>query len=142
MIEIDRTLQIDRHVQVTNSREGRYLSFGFFEKDCGIELEFLGWTKLVPQPDKPDYIKGVVKPWECEIPVIDLRTLYGKRPTQMTDTTCIVIFEDSEPYKYFFGMVVGDLSNVINIADGTENRMSPLLLSAKRHLLINPAVKN
>ena len=142
MIMTDRALQIDRQVQVTKSREGKYLSFGFFEKDYGTELEFLGWTELVPKPDKPDYIKGVVKPWECEIPVIDLRILYGKRPTQMTDTTCIVIFEDSEPYRYFFGMVVGDLSNVINIADGTENRMSPLLLSAKRHLLISPAVKN
>lgn len=139
---IQAVMQIDRQIQAAKSREGKYLGFAFLEEDDGMELEVLSWTKLTPQPNKPDYIRGVVNPWGCEIPVIDLRTLYGKGTTELTETTCIVIFEHSEPYKYYFGIVVEELSNVINIADGTENQMSPLLLSAKRHLSVSPMVKN
>jgi len=139
---IQTVTQIDRQMQTAKSREGKYLAFTFFEKDHGMELEFVGWAKLKPQPDKPDYIQGVANPWGCEIPVIDLRVLFGKDATEMTNTTCIVIFEHFESYKYYFGMVVEELSNVINIADGAENKMSSLLLSAKRHLSISPGVKN
>ncbi|MHC4336924.1 MAG: chemotaxis protein CheW [Planctomycetota bacterium] len=139
---IQAKTQIDRQVQKTKSREGKYLAFAFLEKDTGMELEIVGWTKLRPKPDKPDYIRGVVNPWRCEIPIIDLGILYGKGATEISHSACIVIFEHSDPYKYYFGTVVEELSNVINIADGTENKMSSLLLAAKRHLSISPAVKN
>jgi purine-binding chemotaxis protein CheW len=142
IVMIQAVTQIDRQIQATKNREGKYLGFAFLEKDDGMELEVVGWTELTPQPDKPDYIRGVVNPWGCEIPVIDLRTLYGKGTTELTDTTCIVIFEHFESYKYYFGMLVEELSNVINIAEGTENKVSPLLLSAKRHLFVSPTVKN
>ncbi|MHC4640229.1 MAG: chemotaxis protein CheW [Planctomycetota bacterium] len=135
--------QIDDQVKKTaKSQEGEYLAFTFFEKNHGMELEVAGWTKLGPQPDKPDYIRGIVNPWGCEIPVIDLRILYGKGPTEMTSSTCIVIFENPNPCEYYFGMVVAELSNVINIKDGTENKMSSLLLSAKRYFTTNPVETN
>jgi chemotaxis signal transduction protein len=135
-------LQIDNQEQTTKRKEGEYLAFTFFEKSHGMELELAGWTKLGPQPDKPDYIRGVVNAWGCEIPVIDLRILYGKGPTEMTPTTCIVILEQPEQHEYYFGMVVAELSNIINIADGTENKMSSLLSSARRHLSTNPIETN
>lgn len=138
----EAAIQIDRQLQAAESKKGKYLTFTFFEKDHGMELEVVGRTKLRPLPNKPDYIKGGVNPWGCEIPVIDLRVLYGKGTTELTQTTCIIIFEHCESYKYYFAMVVEEISNVINIADGTENKMSPLLLSAKRHFSISPAIKN
>jgi len=139
---IELVLQIDGQVQTAKSKESEYIVFTFFEKNHGMELEFVGWTKLRPQPDKPDYIKGGVNPLSCEIPVIDLKILYGKGPTEMTASSCIVILEHPGPRKCYFGVVVDELSKVINIADGTENKMSPLLLSAKRHLSTNPTIKN
>lgn len=142
MVMVSLALQIVSQLQVAKRKEDEYLTFTFFEKNHGMELEAAGWTKLRPPPDKPDYIRGDINPWGCEIPVIDLKILYGKGPTEMTATTCIVIFKHTETYQYYFGMVVGELSNVINIADGTENKMSPLLLSAKWHLSTNPTVKN
>lgn len=135
-------LQIDNQEQTAKRKEGEYLAFTFFEKSHGMELELAGWTKLGPQPDKPDYIRGVVNPWGCEIPVIDLRILYGKGPTEMTPTTCIVILEQPEQREYYFGMVVAELSKIINITDGTENKMSSLLSSARRHLSTNPLGTN
>lgn len=139
---VETAIQMNGQLQVAESKEGKYLTFTFFEKDLGIKLEVVGWTKLRPLPHKPDYIRGAVNLWGCEIPVIDLRVLYGTGTTEMTSTTCIIIFEHCELYKYYFGMVVEELSNVVNIAEGTENKISPLLLSAKRQLSISPAVKN
>jgi chemotaxis signal transduction protein len=141
-IMIARATRIRKEMLMQEPQEGKHLTFAFLERDLGMELEVVGWTKLKPQPDNPDYIKGTVNPWGCEIPVIDLRVMYCKGPTDMTDRTCIVIFEHSEQYRYYFGMVVEDLSNVINIADGTENKISSLLLSAKRHLSASCEVEN
>lgn len=135
-------LQIDGQIQTAKGKEGEYLAFTFFEKKHGMELEVAGWTELRPLPDKPDYIRGDVNPWGCEIPVIDLKILYGKGPTEMTAKTCFVILKHPDSHGYYFGMVVEELSNIINIADGTENKMSPLLLSAKRHLSTNATGKN
>ena len=135
-------MQIDNQIHTSKGKEGEYLAFTFFEKNNGMKLEVAGWTKLGPRPDKPDYIRGVVNPWGCEIPVIDLRILFGDGPTEMTPTTCIVILEQPDQYEYYFGMVVAELSNIINIKDGTENKMSSLLLSAKRHFSTNPVGKN
>lgn len=134
--------KIDSQEQTAKSKEGEYLAFTFFEKKHGMELEVAGWAKLGAQPDKPDYIRRIVNPWGCDIPVIDLRVLYGKGPAEMTATTCIVIFEQPEPCQCYFGMVVDKLSNIINVSDGTENKMSPLLLSARRHLSTNPMLTN
>ena len=134
--------QIDNQEQTANSKEGEYLAFTFFEKNQGMELELAGWTKLGLLPDKPDYIRGTVNPWGREIPVIDLRILSGEGPTEMTPTTCIVILEQPDQCEYYFGMVVAELSNVINLEDGTENKMSSLLSSARRFLSTNPVEKN
>ena len=139
---IQAVKQGDRQIQAAKSWQGKYLAFAFLERDDGMELEVVGWTELRRKPEKPDYVTGIVDPWGCEIPVIDLRILYGKDSIKMTAKTCIVIFEQREPYKYYFGIVVEELSNVINIADGTENKASPLLLSAKRHLSVSPTIKN
>lgn len=134
--------QGDGRVKTAKSEEGEYLTFTFFEKNDGMKLEVAGWTKLRPLPDKPEYIRGDVNPWGYEIPVIDLKVLYGKGPTEMTSATCFVIFQHPELHEDYFGMVVDGLSNVINLADGTENKMSPLLLSARHHLSTSPVIKN
>ncbi len=134
--------QIDGYKQAARGEEDEYLTLTFFEKNHGMELEVAGWTKLRPLPDKPEYIRGDVNPWGREIPVIDLKVLYGKGPTEMTAKTCFVILRHPELHEDYFGMVVDELSNVINLADGTENKMSPLLLSARRHLSANPMIKN
>ena len=134
-------IQSIRRIQTVRSKESKYLTFAFFEKDEGMQLKVLGWRKLKPESDKPDYVRGTVSPWGLEIPVIDLSALYKKGATKMTSTTCIVIFEHFVTYKYYFGLMVGCLSNVINIAGG-ETKLSPLLLSVKRHLSSRPELSN
>jgi len=130
-------MQVDKKMQVAKSKECNYLTFAFFEKEHGMELEFVGWTHLSApgaQLGRHRCVKGLITPWGGGIPVIDLKFLHGKGSTEMTDSSCIVIFEYSEPYRHYFGIAVEALSNVFNIAEGTENKRSSLLLSARRHL--------
>lgn len=135
-------LPSNNYLKSTGKKEGEYLTLTFFERDYGMEVKIAGWTKLRPQPGKPAYIKGIVNRGGQEIPVVDLNVLYGKGPTQMADSACIVILEGPGPHKYYFGILAEEMSSVINIADGTENKMSSLLSSAKRHLSNHPAEKN
>jgi len=127
----DTVIQIDEKAQVAVSKEGDYLTFALLDKDQGMESALVGWVKLSPQKaqsDKSSFIKGIVNPWGSPIPVLDLKFLHGRGKTEMTDTTCIVIFEYFEPYKYYVGIVVEDLSNVFNITGGPVNGVSPSLL--------------
>ena len=117
--------------QVAQDRIGSYLTFNLTEKDEGIVLKFCGRMELRSLPGRPPFIKGAVNPWGCDIPIIDLQVLYHGRPTPMTTRACIVLFEYHEPHKCYFGTVVGNISSVLNIADGSQNQKSPLLLSAE-----------
>lgn len=102
--------------RITASGADECLTFAIIEKDNGVELKVIGWKALSPQPDEPDYIKGVIPLRGAEIPVLDLEILTGSGRSKMINETCIVLFENPEPYKHYFGIVVEGLPNVITIA--------------------------
>ena len=104
--------------RITASAADECLTFVIVEQAEQVELEVIGWKPLSPQPDEPDYIKGMIPLRGAEIPVLDLEILTGAGRTEMTQETCIVLLENPEPYKHYFGIVVEGLSNVINIAHG------------------------
>lgn len=107
--------KIDKELQTAKKKEGEYLTFTFFEGEdkSGPELRAVGWTKLLAQAGRVKYIKGVVKLWGREIDIIDLSVKYGRCPTELTEKSCIVVFEYTDHY---LGMVAEDISRVINIA--------------------------
>ena len=127
-----------KRIQENKSTNSEYLTFGFFDKGHGMKLEFIDWTQLQTQPDKPDYIRGYIYPWGSKIPVIDLKFLYDRKTTEILATSCLVIFEHCVTYKYYFAIAVEELSNVINLAGGKENEKSSLLISARNYLSKNP----
>ena len=108
-------VQIDERVQAARSKEGKYLTFAFLGKGHNkkMQLEIVGWTKLEVRSDKSEHVKGIVNLWGHEILVIHPKTSSGIDTAEMTDTTCIIIFEFSERY---LGMVVTAISRVMNIA--------------------------
>ena len=108
-------VQIDEQVQAAKSKEGKYLTFAFPEKGRNkkLQLEVVGWTEFEVRSDKSDHVKGIVNLWGHEIVVVHPKTLSGRDTAEMTDTTCIIIFEFSERY---LGMVVNAISRVMNIA--------------------------
>lgn len=109
------TVQIDEQVQAARSKEGKYLTFAFLDKGRNkkLQLEVVGWTQLEVRSDKSEHVKGIVNLWGHEILVIHPKTSSGRDTAEMTDTTCIIIFEFSERY---LGMAVPTISRVMNIA--------------------------
>ena len=131
---------IIKWLQVVNKRATKYLTFLFFEKNREAKLEFVGLSKLYNKERTFHPIKGFIgfiRLWGHDIPVVDLKLSCNNRRIGIKETSCIIIFEHSKGRKYHFGMIVDDITNIINLAEVTEDQMMPILLSAKRHLLNN-----
>lgn len=108
----ETVVQIDEQMQVAKSKNSKYLTFIFFERDHGLDLEVVGWTRFQEQTDVYGNVRGIVRLWEYEIP-----TMLASNSTCLTETSCIIIFEYSEPYRHYQGIVVDAFSNVMNIAE-------------------------
>ena len=131
-----------KEAQIIENGIDSHLMFGLVETDRGILLEFQGLVELITLPNDLPSVRRVVNPWGYDIPIIDVEFLYKGGPTDMTSRACIVVFEYCESHKYHFGMIVADISEILDVADCTESQTSPLLLSAKRYLFVRPVVKN
>jgi len=107
------SVQIDEQIQITKSKESKYLTFAFLEKDYGLELEVVGWTWLQIPVNKPENIMGVIHLWGNEIPVRQPLIFHDQDPATM----CIVVFEYREPFRHYIGMPLDGISNVMNIAE-------------------------
>ena len=109
--------RITRSAQASKSKEGKYLTFAFFERDGALQLDVVGWTPFELQPGNSGIV-GMVHLCGREIPVKDLhRLLQDGEKSQIADTTCIVIFEYSEPCKEYLAILVEEISNVMAIAE-------------------------
>ena len=113
---------IIKWLQVVNKKATKYLTFLFFEKGREAKLEFIGLSKLYNKErtfhPRKGFI-GFIRPWGHDIPVVNLKLSCNN---QVKETSCIVIFEHSKGHKYHFGMIVDDITNVINLAEVTEDQ--------------------
>ena len=110
-------VQIDEQMQAAKSKEGKYLTFAFRRTVHGLKLEVAGWTQLRVPPDIPDSTMGIVNLWGYNIPVKKVKFPHGDCDTELTETTCIVIFEYSKTYKYYLGIMAATIASVLNIAE-------------------------
>ena len=109
----ETVVQIDEQMQIAKSKEGKYLTFVFLEKDYGMELEVVGWTRFQVPVNKPENVMGVIHLWGNEIPVKRSIIFHDQYPATM----CIVIFEYREPFRHYLGTTFDGISNVINLAE-------------------------
>jgi len=135
MCDMRKVIQIDEQVQAAKSKEGRYLTFAFFEKGNGSELKVVGWTQPRIWEGKPDTIIGLIKPWGHGIPVKKINYPRGTDITGMPETTCIVIFEYHKPYKYYLAITAESIAHVMNIAekDATATVITETMISNGHH---------
>ena len=110
---------IDEDMQKAMSTEGRHLTFTLLEQgpNKALKLEVAGWAELKSRSNEFPIIAGTIKLLGYEIPVVYSGILHNKESFQMKGTECIVIFEYSEPQKYFLGCMVDEISNVWNIVE-------------------------
>ena len=78
--------------------------------------EIIEYGNLTEVPRMPDFIRGVINLRGAVVPVIDLGARFGKRPTDITRRTCIVIVEVSNGEEtQDIGVMVDAVNEVLEI---------------------------
>jgi purine-binding chemotaxis protein CheW len=81
--------------------------------------EIIEYGELTEVPTMPEAIRGVINLRGSVVPVVDLSARFGRRRTEISRRTCIVIVEvESDERKYDLGVVVDAVSEVLEMAPG------------------------
>lgn len=79
-------------------------------------MEIIEYGNLTEVPMMPDYIRGVINLRGSVVPVVDLAARFGRKGTELTRRTCIVIIEvESDQDKQVVGVVVDAVNEVLEI---------------------------
>jgi len=110
----------EQDVNVTASREGKYLTFSMAAEEYGIGIlkvkEIIGLMAITVIPQTPPYVKGVINLRGKIIPVVSLRLKFGMAEIDYTDRTCIIVVEVKTSTGHVqMGIVVDAVSEVLNI---------------------------
>ncbi len=111
---------IDKAIQATSIKTGKYLTFTLEEEEYGIGIlkvkEIIGMMPVTSVPRTPDFVKGVINLRGKVIPVIDLRLKFTMGEIPYTDRTCIIVVEiESDASTVLIGIVVDAVSEVLNV---------------------------
>ncbi len=111
---------IEQKNEVSNSREGKYLTFSLSGEEYGVGIlkikEIIGVMPITSVPRTPDFVSGVINLRGKVIPVIDLRKKFGMDGIDNTERICIVVMEISGPAgSIFMGIIVDSVSEVLSI---------------------------
>jgi purine-binding chemotaxis protein CheW len=104
----------------TDSRAGKYLTFGLGREEFAIQVmrvrEIMGVQEITAVPQMPEYVKGVINLRGKVIPVVDLRLKFGMSAQEYTQRTCIIVVQiDHDDTKLLTGVVVDEVSEVLTL---------------------------
>lgn len=108
---------------VTAQDPQQYLTFMLGGEVFAIGIlaikEIIEYGNLTEVPMMPDYIRGVINLRGSVVPVVDLSARFGRKGTQLTRRTCIVIIEVvAGQDKQVLGVVVDAVNEVLDIPPG------------------------
>ncbi len=127
MTQVSKTM--DQAVRAMAIKKGKYLTFMLAKETYGIGIlkvkEIIGMMPVTSVPLTPEFVKGVINLRGKVIPVIDLRSKFGMESIPYTERTCIIVVEiDSKTETVLIGIVVDEVSEVLNIK-GEEIEEAP-----------------
>ena len=109
----------------------QYLTFLLSGEMFSISIlcikEIIWYANLTEVPMMPACIRGVINLRGAVVPVMDLSTRFGKPPTAVTKSTCIIIIEvqtETEGETQSMGVVVDAVQAVLEI-DASEIEPPP-----------------
>jgi len=115
----------DRQAAVAQIAEeqNQYLTFQLGGEMFAIGIlnikEIIEYGSLTEVPMMPGFIRGVINLRGAVVPVVDLSARFGRKRTEVTRRTCIVIIEvETDDEKHDVGLVVDSVSEVLEIAAG------------------------
>ena len=113
--------QAEQSSSTLPSKEGKYLTFALANEEYGLEIlkvrEIIGYMDITAVPQTPEHVKGVINLRGQVIPVVDLRSKFGMKTTEVTDQTCIIVVETYRgSCNCSTGIVVDYVQEVFDIA--------------------------
>ena len=94
----------------------KVLTFAVGEQTYGIEIpyviEIIGVQHITELPNMPKYIKGIMNVRGKIVPVMNIRSRFGKEEVPYDDFTCIIIVSIDDDS---LGIIVDRVEEVINI---------------------------
>lgn len=109
----------DKKLAADNSVLGKVMTFHIGEQVYGIEIQFV--TEIIEMqhitkvPHVPSYIKGIINVRSKVVPIVDIRTRFGKPEIPYTSRTCIIILELGD---ISVGIIVDSVADVEDIHTG------------------------
>ena len=109
----------DRKLAADNTILGKVMTFNIGEQVYGIEIQYvteiIGMPRITKVPHVPNYIKGIINVRSKVVPIVDIRTRFGKPEIPYTSRTCIITlsFNDTS-----VGIIVDSVADVEDIHTG------------------------
>jgi purine-binding chemotaxis protein CheW len=108
---------------VGEERHDQYLTFSLGGEMFAIGIlsikEIIEFGDLTEVPMMPQFIRGVISLRGAVVPVLDVSARFGRKPTEVTRRTCIVIIEvETGSDRHDLGVMVDSVSEVLEIASG------------------------
>ncbi|MEO6422909.1 MAG: chemotaxis protein CheW [Candidatus Nitrotoga sp.] len=109
------------HAVVSQQEEGQFLTFLIGGEMFAISIlgikEIIEYGSLTTVPMMPDFIRGVINLRGAVVPVVDLSARFGRKSSEITRRSCIVILEvEADGEKQDVGVVVDSVLEVLAIA--------------------------
>lgn len=118
---VERQRSTERELGFIGSEKlNKVLTFYIKGQIFGIEIdhvtEIIGIQPFIRVPGTPDYVKGIINVRSKVVPVIEVRTRFGKEEIAYTDRTCIIIvtYEDM-----MIGLIVDSVKGVHDVYKDT-----------------------
>ncbi len=98
----------------SNDKVLQWVTFQLDDETYGINVmqvqEVLRYSEIAPVPGAPNYVLGIINLRGNVVTVIDTRLRFGLQPTEVTDSTRIVIIESE---KQVIGILVDSVAEVV-----------------------------
>ncbi len=109
----------DKKVSAENRILGKVMTFHIGEQIYGIEIqnvvEIIEMQHITKIPHVPSYIKGIINVRSKVVPIVDIRTRFGKPEIPYTSRTCIIILTLDD---ISVGIIVDSVADVEDIHSG------------------------
>ncbi|MEN8007606.1 MAG: chemotaxis protein CheW [Candidatus Krumholzibacteriota bacterium] len=105
----------------TMAQAGKYLSFRLDDEEYGLEIlkvqEIVSAAGINEFPRNPENVRGRIRLRSRDIPVIDMRGVFGLKAVLESEKSCIIIAQVSLGSELItMGLLVDEVCDVLNIA--------------------------
>lgn len=105
--------------------DNMYLTFSLADEEYGVGIggvvEIVGMQRIMPIPDMPDYVKGVINLRGKVIPLMDVRLRFGMAERSYDERTVIIVMDVADAP---IGLIVDGVREVLEIPPGQIDRPS------------------